>query len=134
MWTWVRFTRPWNSGDAQLRGKPVIVEWKGKRSVVCAASYEARVFGVRSAMPAVEAERLCPNAIFVTPDFTGIARVLLGKTVYSGEFCKDILAGAGAYAQSPEVNVLAVHSRDQRTERGPLAAEVTARGREWESN
>jgi DNA polymerase IV len=56
--------------DPALRGKPVVVAWKGKRSVVCAASYEARRFGVRSAMPAVHAERRCPEAIFVPPDFT----------------------------------------------------------------
>jgi DNA polymerase IV len=56
--------------DPQLRGKPVIVAWRGNRSVVCAASYEARSFRVHSAMPAVRAERLCPQAIFVAPDFT----------------------------------------------------------------
>jgi DNA polymerase IV len=56
--------------NPELRGKPVIVAWQAKRSVVCAASYEARSFGVHSAMPAVRAERLCPHAIFVAPDFT----------------------------------------------------------------
>ena len=56
--------------NPELRGKPVVVAWKGKRSVVCAASYEARRFGVRSAMAATNAERLCPEAVFVPPDFT----------------------------------------------------------------
>ena len=55
--------------NPELRGKPVVVAWRGNRSVVCAASYEARRFGVRSAMPAVHAERLCPEAVFVPPDF-----------------------------------------------------------------
>jgi DNA polymerase-4 len=55
--------------DPQLRGKPVVVAWRGNRSVVCAASYEARRFGVHSAMAAVRAERLCPEAVFVPPDF-----------------------------------------------------------------
>ncbi len=55
--------------DPALRGRPVAVAWRGARSVVCAASYEARVFGVRSAMPALRAERLCPQLVFVPPDF-----------------------------------------------------------------
>ena len=55
--------------NPELRGKPAIVAWKGNRSVVCAASYEARKFGVRSAMPALRAERLCPDGIFIAPDF-----------------------------------------------------------------
>ena len=55
--------------DPALRGRPVVVAWRGSRSVVCAASYEARKFGVYSAMPAIRAERLCPQAVFVPPDF-----------------------------------------------------------------
>lgn len=55
--------------DPALRGRPVVVAWRGARSVVCAASYEARKFGVRSAMPALRAEKLCPQAVFVPPDF-----------------------------------------------------------------
>ena len=55
--------------DLQLRGKPVIVAWQGNRSVVCAASYEARPFGVRSAMPLGRAKSLCPHAVIVAPDF-----------------------------------------------------------------
>jgi DNA polymerase IV len=64
--------------DPHLRGKPVVVAWRGKRSVVCAASYEARRFGVHSAMPAVRAERLCPGAIFIPPDFVRYRAASLG--------------------------------------------------------
>jgi DNA polymerase-4 len=55
--------------NPELRGKPVVVAWTGPRSVVCAASYEARRFGIHSAMSAARAERLCPHAIYVPPDF-----------------------------------------------------------------
>jgi DNA polymerase-4 len=54
----------------ELKGKPVIVAGSGPRSVVTTASYEARKFGVGSAMPASQARRLCPMAIVIPPDFT----------------------------------------------------------------
>src|SRR3984885_11888778 len=63
--------------DSALRGRPVVVAWHGPRSVVCAAAYEAEKFGIRSAMPALRAARLCSHAVFVPPDFTRYKAVSL---------------------------------------------------------
>ncbi len=62
--------------DARLRGKPVVVGGRPEsRGVVAAASYEARAFGVRSAMPMARALRLCPDLVVVAPDFERYRRV-----------------------------------------------------------
>ncbi len=58
----------------ELRGKPVIVGWEGPRGVVCSATYEARAFGVRSAMLGARARALCPKAIFLPVDMREYAK------------------------------------------------------------
>jgi DNA polymerase IV len=61
--------------DPRLRGRPVAVGGASRRGVVCAASYEARPFGVRSAMPMARALRLCPQLVVVPPDFVKYSQV-----------------------------------------------------------
>ncbi len=59
----------------ELKGLPVVVAWDGARSVICAASYEARRYGLRSAMPVSKAKQLCPKAIFIPPNFLAYRQI-----------------------------------------------------------
>jgi DNA polymerase-4 len=76
----------------ELKGRPVIVAGTGPRSVVTTASYEARRFGVGSAMPAARARRLCPEGVFLAPDFT-----------YYRAASREVMASVRAAAQIVEV-------------------------------
>jgi DNA polymerase-4 len=71
--------------DPSLAGKPVVVGNPGPRGVIMSASYEARARGLHSAMPSVRARRLCPEAVFVPPDFESYR-------AYSNRF-REILLG-----------------------------------------
>jgi DNA polymerase-4 len=75
-----------------LRGRPVIVAGSGPRAVVTTASYEARRFGVGSAMPAARARRLCPHGVFLAPDFA-----------YYREASREVMASVRALVDSVEV-------------------------------
>jgi impB/mucB/samB family len=66
--------------NPDLRGKPVAVGGSKERGVVAAASYEARKFGVRSAMPSVTAKRQCPDLIFVKPRFEVYKEISSGRS------------------------------------------------------
>ena len=76
----------------ELRGLPVIVAGTGPRAVVTTASYEARRFGVGSAMPAARARRLCPQAVYLTPDFA-----------YYREASAEVMSIVRAHVETVEV-------------------------------
>jgi DNA polymerase IV len=76
----------------ELRGLPVIVAGTGPRSVVTTASYEARRFGVGSALPAARARRLCPDGVFLAPDFA-----------YYREASREVMAIVRSHVSTVEV-------------------------------
>jgi DNA polymerase-4 len=76
----------------ELQGRPVIVAGTGPRSVVTTASYEARRFGVGSAMPAARARRLCPHGVFLAPDFA-----------YYREASRQVMSSIRAAVETVEV-------------------------------
>src|ERR1041385_3650915 len=76
--------------DPELRGKPVIVGAASSRGVVAAASYEAPVFGVRSAMPGFRARELCPHGVFLPSDMAKYAKVSDRVHDVFAEFSPDI--------------------------------------------
>lgn len=70
--------------DPELRGKPVAVSGSGERGVMVVASYEARKFGVRSAMATAMARRQCPNLTVVPPRFDGYREISLQiRTIFA---------------------------------------------------
>ena len=125
--------------DRRWRGRPVVVGGTRNRGVVCAASYEARVFGIRSAMPTVEAHRRCPDAVFLPPDFrryTAESRAVMAilrdvspvvEPMSLDEAFVD-LTGTRLLAGGPEEIGAAVRERI-RTERGLTASVGIARNR-----
>jgi len=113
--------------DPRLSGKPVVVAGSGNRGVVLSASYEAREYGVASAMPAVRARRLAPDAVFVPPAFESyrtysnrFREVLLAHTPLVEPLSLDEafldVAGAGRlFGDPPEIG-----ARIRREVRGEL--------------
>jgi DNA polymerase-4 len=122
-----------------LRGKPVVVGGVGLRGVVATASYEARAFGVRSAVPTALARRLCPNAAYLYPRFGAyhvVSRVVMGllrelsplvEPVSLDEAFVDLAASAGGVPEDAEaVRQIAQRLRERVAARTGMTASVGA--------
>jgi len=96
----------------EWRGKPVIVGAPpDRRGVVCAASYEARKFGVRSAMPSVTAGRLCPSGVFVRPRMDAYRdesrEIMKIVTRFGGELVQQVSVDEAYLEVTPQLDVAA---------------------------
>jgi DNA polymerase-4 len=90
--------------DPALRAKPLAVAWNSRRSVVLTASYEARPFGVRSAMPLYKALGLCPGLVVVSPNFDRYRE--LSRAVFA-IFARDSIAVEGLSLDEAYVSIAA---------------------------
>ncbi len=114
--------------DPSLAGRPVVVGGAGPRWVVMSASYEARAFGIRNAMPAVRARRLCPEAVFLPPDFEAyrshsnrFREILLGVTPLVEPIALDeafLDVGGAVMLFGPPEEIVARIRREVRSEVG----------------
>ena len=117
----------------ELRGQPVIVAGPGRRSVVLTASYEARPFGVHSAMPTAQARRLCPHGLYVAPHFARYAAVSaqvfavfaeatpLIEGLSLDEAFLDVSASLGLFG---DIKAVGRHVKQRIRERTGLAASI----------